>query len=443
VGFFRSHFAGHIYAFEYPQATVQTFSLGILAGAATISNAAEDIGIRRLGVVMLCCVAALAAGVAMPYFTNAPLLLSLYPLRFVSITDLLAAICAGVLVVRGLDALGNDSGRGALLAAAGFLLKSPLVSMLGFALSVPRSKPRLRLLSSALLVVGIIGVLLRPSAIFESPTKSGLSFILVSTMLVLARCLYSGGKSLESDKLLGVGVGALGAIAAVPPSTHTSVAVAAVLSVPVAVLLTVPGTFDLWRRLASAAAVGAVAVLLFSVGTHPIRLSSLAIGSAIAFGSVLAPRVRLPWLAGSARGPALASPIFLLIGFGIAKGAATHFSVTRTPEEQEYIAAQIWARANTAPDTVFYAPKDNGFSLYSRRPIWWEPSQTPAVMWDPSYYQLWRCRSRAAEAANSLEGVIELGVNANIEFLVLPAEEKATSLAAALRRYTTLVITLS
>jgi hypothetical protein len=422
--FFQENLAGHTYGFNYPQAVVQTFALCLSAAAATIGSAAGENRVRRLGVVMLCCVASLAAGMTMPYFTSEPLLLSLHPLRFVSVANLLAAICAGVLLVRRLDALEDDGGMGALLAAVGFMMKSPLVSMLGFALSVPYSKPGLRLLCTALLMAGILGVLL-PSPMIESSTKSVLAFILVCAMLALARWLYSAAGALESDRFLGVGVGALGAIGAVPPSGYSSIA--ALLSIPTAVVLAVPAISDIWRRLASAAAVGGVGVILLSVSNDPMRLLLVAIGSAIAFGSVLAFRVRLARVSGSARGAILASPIILLIGLGVAKGAANHFSVTRTTDEQEYIVAQIWARAHTAPDTVFYAPNHDAFSLYSRRPVWGEPSETAAVMWEPSYYPLWRCRSAAARAADSVETTITLALSANIEYLVLPAEEKTIS----------------
>jgi hypothetical protein len=115
----------------------------------------------------------------------------------------------------------------------------------------------------------------------------------------------------------------------------------------------------------------------------------------------------------------LALPVLLLIAAGITKGSLAHFAVIRTSEERSYFAAERWARANTPPDSMFYVPGEVGFSIYSRRPVWWDHWQSSGPLWEPSFYQLWACRARVATVANSLPEIGKMSVDANIDYLVL------------------------
>ena len=56
---------------------------------------------------------------------------------------------------------------------------------------------------------------------------------------------------------------------------------------------------------------------------------------------------------------------------------------------------QGWARANTGVDVVFAVPDwPDGFGVWSERSIWVDWKHGAAVMWDPSYYPVYRDRRR-------------------------------------------------
>jgi hypothetical protein len=204
---------GHIYALVYPQALIQTLALGLVAALAMIANHKDNLPACRLGIATLCCVAALTIGTAMPYVTDAQLLLLLLPLRFTSVVVLLAAISAGVLVVLRMNER-TDQSLGAFLAAGGFLLKSPIVSIFGFSLLLPATSSGYRSLRIMIPIIGVLAVWLW-APITEASPKSALAFILLSAILVAASWRRQGGIS-EDDGLLMATGGLLGSMAAVP-----------------------------------------------------------------------------------------------------------------------------------------------------------------------------------------------------------------------------------
>lgn len=111
-----------------------------------------------------------------------------------------------------------------------------------------------------------------------------------------------------------------------------------------------------------------------------------------------------------------------LSAFGIARSAWYGFDVPRNEDDEDFSAAQAWARQNTAPDTMFYEPEDRGFAVFSHRPVWWSWKQGAAVMWDPTFYPAWHERQLQATSAKTVEELAILAHKQRIQFLVLPRE---------------------
>lgn len=416
--FFRTLAVGHIYAGPYPQATVQTFALGIVAMVALCC--APEPKLRRLGLVTGASFAVLGVGAAMPYVAEFPVLLLLHPLRFVSVTTLLVTAGAGALLVSS-----TRGGAGATLppfiAVAGFMLKLPVVSLLGFALAVPALYPRLRLGAAVVAMIGVVATLL-PTPLDDVPIKAALCFLIMA--VVLATAAWRRPDGADAAPLLSAG--ALGAAASTVPLVAAD---AAMLIGAVAATACFAG--ERARRIAIGAAAASASVSLFAASAEPARFAAVALGVALLVSAPFAPGPERRRAVGNA---ALAGVVALFMVAGLARGALAGFAPSPDAAQRDWLAAQRWARAHTAPGAVFLPiDVDQGFALFARRPIWWEQSQVAAVFWAPSLLPGWLCRRDALAAAAVPAERVALARRAGVDYLLLPADMAASYPGEGLR----------
>lgn len=409
--FFRTLAAGHIYAGPYPQATVQTFALGIVATVALCC--APEPNLRRLGLVTGASFAVLCVGAAMPYVAEFPVLLLLHPLRFVSVTTLLVTAGAGALLVSSTRA---EAG-GALppfIAVAGFMLKLPVVSLLGFALAVPATYPRLRLGAAVVATTGMVATLL-PTPLDDVPVKAAICFLIMA--VVLATAAWRRPDGADAAPLLSAG--ALGAAASTVPSVAAG---AAMLIGAVAATACFAG--ERARQIAIGATAASAGVSLLAASAEPARFVAIALGVALLAAAPFAPGPERRLAMGNAT---LVGVVAFFMLSGLAKGALAGFAPSPDAAQRDWMAAQRWARVHTPPGAVFLPlDVDQGFALFARRSIWWEQSQVAAVFWAPSLLPDWLCRRDQLAAAAVPADRVALAQRAGVDYLVLPVDAAAS-----------------
>jgi len=118
----------------------------------------------------------------------------------------------------------------------------------------------------------------------------------------------------------------------------------------------------------------------------------------------------------------LAAALALVAVIGVAQTPRSGFDFPRWQKDENWLAVQAWARQNTPPDTVFYAPDRFAFATMSRRPVWWDANEGAAVMWQPSFHEEWNSRRIRARAAHTVADLVGLARAEGIRFLVLDRE---------------------
>jgi len=89
---------------------------------------------------------------------------------------------------------------------------------------------------------------------------------------------------------------------------------------------------------------------------------------------------------------------------------------------ENWLAAQYWARENTAPDTMFLQSRDvgqNGFSVHSRRPLWVDFSMGAAVAWQPDYAEEWQGRREGTGELKTLSDWLAYALDNDISYLIV------------------------
>ncbi|MEP9402014.1 hypothetical protein [Sphingomonas sp. VNH70] len=407
VEFFRTQLQGHVYAADYPQAAVQAVALIVLAALALWH--APTTGARALGRVTAAAAIVLLLGMALPYVAEVPTLLLLHPLRFVSVTTLLAAGAAAVLLTTALDRDEGELLLPAFVAVAGFFFKVPVVSLFGLALAVPPAHERLRSAAGIVALLGIFAMLL-PSPIAEVPLKAAIGFLIAAAVVALAAWRRPRPDSLP---LLAV-VAALGAAIVTVP---TSAGEGALRFAALAAAFCMGRTLN--ARIVVAVALVSLLLSLIAATGEPVRLAAIGSGAALLLAAPFVPGLvaRRRW--GDA---ALAAIVLLFLLAGLARGAMAGFAPADDAARRDWRAAQHWTRTHT-PREASFLPIDvpEGFALFARRPIWWEDSQKAAVLWMPRFYPAWRCRRDALAQAGDPAARVTLARNAGVAYLLLPA----------------------
>ncbi|MFV0623563.1 hypothetical protein ACBY01_06080 [Sphingomonas sp. ac-8] len=412
TSFFHDFIAGHVYGFDYPRALAQSFAL-LLCAALAAHVALPGAAGQRFALLLMASIAVLAVAAALPYLTDAALLLLLHPLRFTSIPVVLAAACAGALFVQAFgerpDAPPSPMRFAAALALAGFALKLPVVSCFGFALAVPAGRRRVRA-AALLLSAACTLALFLPSPTEAMSGKAALALLMLCATLTAVAALRPENAPLP----LRLSAGALGSVATVPllPASGAAILLAAAAAIGCAAL-------PRRRTLASALAGVSILLSLSTVRNDLVALATLAAGVLLlAIAPMLLPAEMLRPLARAG----LIALVPLLMAAGFAKGARDGFAPSPSAEQRNFTAAQRWARLHTPRDAPFLAVSvPDGFTLFSRRPVWWEQSQGAAVLWQPDFLPLWSERRAALAAATPPHAIVALTRREGVAYLVVKA----------------------
>jgi len=192
------------------------------------------------------------------------------------------------------------------------------------------------------------------------------------------------------------------------------------------------------RRLAAAIGIAAAILLIAYIvrGTEYVRivLGTLLLTLLAAMIMRVLVRFLQPVWMGMPSGVGLMGmAVGVLVIIGFTQNFRQGFDFPRWPKDEDWYAAQAWARENTPPETMFYSPDRFAFSTMSRRPVWWSANQGAAVMWQPAFFEQWNARRLRAEAAVSMADLVELAKEENIRYLVVERQriekEKADGIA--------------
>ena len=408
--FYRGFLAGHVFGFDYPRALVQTFALALAACLGSLAMARDE-RTHRFAVMQGACLATLAIGTVMPYLTEAPLLLLLHPLRFSSNVMIVAAAGAAVMFAACWRDKSAQGLFGAALALAGFMLKLPLVSLFGFALAIPGDRPGLRKAALAACVLGILALFL-PDPRAEISGKAALAFLLIAIVATAVAVLRPQGAPLHVRMTAAV----LAGLAIMPLGTPFA-GLAIVMVAVASALAFAPAR---WLPYASACALLSALLLLFVLRGDPMAAGLFGLGfAALAVAPVWA---RIPH-AGTLATACLVALVPVLMLLGLARGAADGFAPAPTDRQRDFAAAQAWARKYTPPDTMFMPlGVEDGFSLLSRRPVWWEESYAAAILWQPGFYPQWERRRELLARATTPQEVVNLAGREGAPFVIASAE---------------------
>lgn len=408
--FLRSFMSGHVYGLDAPRALIQTFALGIACVLAVRTSLHTPVA-QRLAIVMLACVMVLALGAILPYLTQIRHIVLLHPLRFTSVVIPMTAIGAGLLFIAARWQSPVVGLFPAALALAGFMLKLPVLSVFGFALAIPVTNRKTRMLGLVLSLACLFAFFL-PAPEREISDKVTLAFLLICLLLASVALLEPASAPLPFRMVAAV----LGALTVFPLS---SVAYMAILLCGAA--MTMCFGPSRWRPMASVAACAAALLILMAVRDEPFRLAAIGAGTLIVgIVPLLASVAPIRQLAKLGLG-GLVTALMLL---GLSSGVRDRCSPMPTAQQRDFLDAQRWARANTLPDSAFLPIGVNdGFALMSRRPVWWESSQVAAILWQPSFYSLWSCRQAALEKAVDPSDILDLSRREGIPYIVTNATD--------------------
>lgn len=414
ISFFREEMAGHVFAFSYPRAFVQTVALGIVSGLAALSSSQPFV--RRFGCITLSCSSILILGAFLPYLSDAQPAFLLFPLRFASIVVICAFICAASLFVFSYDSNNSRERVLALVALAGFMLKMPVLSLIGLVALIGASKPYLLRLGSVLTIAAMLAswLWLDTAAI----SVKGLLGAILAT-IVVALGTYTNGErdGPRAEQVVIVWTAWTVSILTAVPSQFWSAAGLSICVLPAFCVMN-----GLWNRpalaVSASALTGASLIALADLGGEPWKL-------VLAVGTLLVVTVNLLWVSLPRMLPrylgdyGLAAIVLALVLVGFVNGARSSFAPRLNGDQADYLEAERWARANTPRDAVFVTPFNGGFSLLSRRVVWWDTVQHGAIPWDASLYQTWRCRRDKLRGTDA-EGLSATMNEENIGYLVLP-----------------------
>lgn len=422
IAFFSQMFAGHMFGLSYPQALSQTLALLLAAGLA-LRGCPGLARLQRLGSLGVIGGLMLPFVVALPYVTSNPLLLNLHPLRSASVLTAVSAAAAAALFATRFDDSDPEVRLGAILAVAGFSLRLPVVSVLGFAMAMPATSPGWRLVRLLLPTIAA-GALLLPAPELAANAKDVAGMVLIGGTASLAG--FGAAAADRPDAALRqFCLAALALVSGLATVASREAPAWTMIALLAALFLVMVGT-------ATRALLGA-AMLLLAAAAGGILLAMaddrlFLAGGVTATASLAIIPLGRAWPAWGREVTGLrviAALLLVLVPAGLLRGAASGFAVSRDGRETDFLAAQRWARANTAPGTMFMAPDAAGFSLFSRRPVWLDQAQHAAVLWQPGFYPMWRCRADAMAQANTLGGLQGLMQQAGVAFAVIRADRYA------------------
>lgn len=400
------------------------FGIFLLTGYAYLVEARKHLAPRVASgtlptYVALCAI--LAGAAILPYATGSQLLLNTYPLRIDTYAILFLAVIAAVTLSARLSA-GDPRSLDDLIVLLGILLGDIVVTALAFhrrqSVEATGKGSRLAALRSisgivVLIAAAAVFAMGAPPALYEHSKINGAIFAAIA---ILATA-WAWRRDRDYITLLMLVttcmVANLVPISTVPPRW-----VFAPLALTTAItVLQLPG-----RRLAAVAAILAVAFWLHHHG-DTMRLAGLGILCVISVTSCLciqSMQGRLaPWIRVDRPHGVLALMACVVLAVAAWRGTLDDL----TPRQIDLLRAQSWARAHTAPDTVFLVEKSiNMFATLSRRSVWVDWQSGAATMWSPGFYNQWRERFGELKRCSNAACLLEIGRTHGIGWVVMPTD---------------------
>ena len=381
-----------------------------------IRETVPDGRMRSMAAIALGAALTLSAGAASGYLSSTPLVLNLHPLRFAAVVYWISVL---TVIALWSHLARHQHERAALgaVAVAGFLLPTPAVTVLALVLlaDVRRLDRRRVALQYVVLAISLIVPALSAGR-FDFPLWIRVGQVPVMVVicgiavLAIARCeCYR-----RADRVWLLGALGLVMGSRVVDSPLVSSGLAACTLILVA---NVQGLLA-WRRAWSAGVLVLGGVMLLAEGwLFPEVRTRLAVMEGLLLAAILGALL-----------PARALPRELFVmslctavmaTAGLLTVPRSGFDFPRWSKDENWFAAQAWARDSTPPGTLFFAPDRYGFAVLSRRPVWWDHSQGAAVMWAPSFHREWDARRRRARTARTLDQQLRLAASERIRYLVL------------------------
>lgn len=375
--------------------------------------------VQRLAQLLRGSAIALLAGALSAYLTDQPLVLNLHPLRFAAVAYWLAAV--GVIALAAAHQAADAARRGwSALAVAGFLAPSPTLTVFALAMCLDlRRLPGWQrvLLASALFASWMVDAI--SDGRFDFPI-----WLRIGPAPALALVALFGALALQyiRHRSQAEGFASLAFVGLLLATRMVDQTWVAVMGGAVAVAL----VWQLQRSTRdreflalagfAAATLAIVLVMQPELRTRSLMLLALLVGAHAALGASPA-----RWLPGS--GLAMALGAAALAAFGVAQSRQRGLDFPRWEKDDAWFDVQAWARTNSPPDTVFYAPDRFGFATLSRRPVWWDHNQGAAVMWSPTYFAEWSSRRELALRATDAASLADLARAQGIHFVVRECQE--------------------
>jgi hypothetical protein len=414
--FFKELLAGHLYAFEYPQALLHTLLLGASAGIATVRFPKGTDNVHKVGLLTVVATVVLLAGALTPYLYHHDLIIALQPLRFASVVVILAAACSVALFVSNISGIGSSIFP--VIALAGFMMKLPLVSILGFSFAIVPSNAAMRLARISFPLLAIAATLLHAPPVAPN-AKHAIAALLATLVVGIG---YIGLKIEHADRHVSEYAMCLTwslLVLCVPPFPSTLISVAIILlSIPI--LLAAAGEISGSQYIVMGTwGIGAATLLHWHSGHDTLfAIEAIGLGATLVF--LWLPRSRAEVLARHSAPSILALIVAAMVMAGAVRAYQTGFGASHSKDARNYRDAQEWARINTKPGALFYVPGRDGFSLFSRRPVWWEHAQLAAVLWAPDFYSVFKTRRALALQHTDGPALVTLARTQSIKYLVLP-----------------------
>jgi hypothetical protein len=366
--------------------------------------------VRTLVALLAAFVAIFLIAIPLPYVTDEPLLLELYPLRADSFVNLLTGIL--LLSWAGKWMMSDQRRDTAPLAVAvSFLAGNMIAALLILRLRSVASERPPRSIDWAL---GVAMCLLLVSG---NPPALGTGAVLSKLIFCsIALCAAFADRSPEGAAFGTIAAAlACAMLPALPAYPWPLVGLAIVVAVGVAgyswagPLAIVEMLWAVFWSIHVGDQLAALTIVVLGVVAIALRLRG---GNAI--------RRLARWAT---------TPLPLLIAIaiiGLARGAyAVAQSSLADPRENDEAksTAQFWARAHVPPDQslLIVDPAEvEGFQTLSRRPVWVDAQVGAAVMWEPSYFEQWRTRIQALEHCKDASCYAALARSNGIAWVVAP-----------------------
>jgi hypothetical protein len=379
---------------------------------------------RTLAMLLAAFAAIFLIGIPLPYVTDQPLLLELYPLRADSEVNLLFGVFLLAWAGRGLAKGQRERDTLPLAVAVSFLAGNMIAGLL--ILRLRSGQGRIERLTIDWAMGLSMGLLLASgSAPALAAGAIPLKFVFGSIALCAAFADRSPNGAVIAPVTAALACSILPALPVYPlPILGLALVVAlAIASNPWAGLL-------------------AIAEMLWAI-SWSIKYGELSTAGGIALLALLAAALCLPRpkpigrLARSA-----VAPVALLAGIAVTGLARSAYAVARSslsdPRENSEAksAAQLWVRAHVAPDEALLIidPSDvDGFQTMSRRPVWVDAQVGAAVMWEPAFFPEWRRRTEELQRCGNARCYAALAHTNGLTWVVAPQGHLADARSAGLQ----------